>query len=419
MPQPIPREPVADATLALLAEGYRYISRRCEQLDSDVFRTRLMLRPAVCVMGGDAARMFYTPGRFVRKHALPPNTLVLLQDLGSVQLREGAEHLLRKQLFMSFMREDSVLDLVRHSAAAWRERFADWERRPSVVLQQEAEAVLCRAVCAWAGLPLDAREADARTAEFAAMIDGAGAVGPRNWRGMLRRARTERWARHIIEAVRGGSLRLADGCAAQAIARFAGSDGHLLDSKIAAVELLNLLRPTVAVARYVTFAALAMHAFPACRRRLASGDEDYLDMFVQEVRRYYPFFPAVGGIVSKPFDWRGIHFEAGSWVLLDLYGTNHDARLWPDPFRFDPQRFAGWRGGAHALVPQGAGDFFHGHRCPGEWFTVELVKTAVRQLLHEVSYEVPRQDLRVDLARMPALPASGFVLSKVRRLERH
>jgi fatty-acid peroxygenase len=38
----------------------------------------------------------------------------------------------------------------------------------------------------------------------------------------------------------------------------------------------------------------------------------------------------------------------------------------------------------------------------------------VRQL-RRIRYDVPPQDLRVDLTRIPALPASGFILSNVRR----
>lgn len=34
------------------------------------------------------------------------------------------------------------------------------------------------------------------------MIDGAGAVGPRNWHGLWRRSRAERWARAVISAIR-------------------------------------------------------------------------------------------------------------------------------------------------------------------------------------------------------------------------
>jgi fatty-acid peroxygenase len=41
------------------------------------------------------------------------------------------------------------------------------------------------------------------------------------------------------------------------------------------------------------------------------------------------------------------------------------------------------------------------------------MKTIVRLMLGEMSYEVPPQDLRIDLARIPALPASGFVVANL------
>ena len=46
--------------------------------------------------------------------------------------------------------------------------------------------------------------------------------------------------------------------------------------------------------------------------------------------------------------------------------------------------------------------------------TVELTKSALRLLASEVAYEVPPQDLTIDLARMPTLPASGFVMEGLR-----
>ena len=56
-----------DSTLALLLEGYEFISKRCRRYRSDVFETRLMLTKVVCMMGKEAAEVFYHPGRFTRK----------------------------------------------------------------------------------------------------------------------------------------------------------------------------------------------------------------------------------------------------------------------------------------------------------------------------------------------------------------
>lgn len=97
------------------------------------------------------------------------------------------------------------------------------------------------------------------------------------------------------------------------------------------MELINVLRPTVAVAVYVTFAALALHEHADAAEQVRDGGAADRERFVQEVRRFYPFFPLVGGRVTTPFEWNGVHFPEGRRVLLDLYGTNRDARHWDDP----------------------------------------------------------------------------------------
>lgn len=165
----------------------------------------------------------------------------------------------------------------------------------------------------------------------------------------------------------------------------------------------------------MTFAALALHEHPKCVQKIRD-DEDYLEMFVHEVRRFYPFFPFVGGRIRNEFDWRGHHYAEGTWVILDLYGTNHDARIWGDPEEFQPERFSRWGGSAFAFVPQGGGDH-KGHRFPGEWPTIALMKRAVGLLTESMSYEVPEQDLRISLSRMPTIPKSRFVISGVRRTQ--
>ena len=104
------------------------------------------------------------------------------------------------------------------------------------------------------------------------------------------------------------------------------------------MELLNILRPTVAVAVFIVFAAHALHGFPACRPKLQTGDE-YPELFVQEIRRLYPFFPAVMARTRHNFEWNGYRFPRGRRVMLDLYGTNRDARAWDAPEEFRPDRF--------------------------------------------------------------------------------
>lgn len=400
-----------DSTLAFLSGGYPFISDRCRRLHADAFETRLMLRRVVCALGADAARMFFHPGRFTRRGAVPGTALVLLQDLGSVQTLDGADHQERKQAFMALLDADGVGRLAEIAEDEWRRRLPHWSRAERVTLLPEVQGILCRAAARWAGLRLTREEAEARTREFAAMIDGAGSFGPRNWNGMALRRRTETWARGVVAAVRRGRLRLPEDSPTHRIAWLRDAGGRLPDVKVAAVELINLLRPTVAVANFVVMAAHALHVHPDAGGGL--GDGDRLTEFVQEVRRYYPFFPVLGGRALVDFEWRERWFAPGDWVLLDLFGTDRDPRIWGDPEVFRPDRFRGRDESPFTFIPQGGGDFRTGHRCPGEPATIALMRTAVKMLTSGIRYAVPEQDLTIDLRRIPALPRSRFIISRV------
>ncbi|MBW3656059.1 MAG: cytochrome P450, partial [Gemmatimonadetes bacterium] len=369
----IPRDGSFDSTFALLREGYGFVSTRCQRHGTDIFRTRVMMRPAFCARGAAAAEMFYHPGRFTRQGAFPPQTLLLLPDRGSAVLLDGEAHRWRKRMLMGLMSPSAVQRMTELMSARWRSRMERWEERTSVVLLREAQEILCGAACEWAGIPLAEEEVPQRAREFAAMTEGAGAVGPRALRGLVLRARTERWVREVIGRVRSGALHVPDESPLGALASHRDLDGELLEVETAAVEMINLLRPTVSVAWFVTFAALALHADPESRRRIGAGDNEYLELFVHEVRRFYPLFPLVAGRAREPFEWRDHRFPPGAWVILDLYGTNHDPSAWPEPERFWPERFRRWDGSAFNFVPQGAGDHYATHRCAGEWITIELV----------------------------------------------
>ncbi|UKA56632.1 hypothetical protein LFT45_22395 (plasmid) [Arthrobacter sp. FW305-BF8] len=78
-----------DSSLALLREGYTFISARYDEAGTDLFQTRLMLRPVVCIRGAAAAEFFYGGGRFSRTGALPRSAKHLLQDAKSVQPLKG------------------------------------------------------------------------------------------------------------------------------------------------------------------------------------------------------------------------------------------------------------------------------------------------------------------------------------------
>lgn len=252
-----------------------------------------------------------------------------------------------------------------------------------------------------------------RTRQLTALFDYAGPAGPKHLRSRLARHRSERWLARIVEDIRDGRLSVDEDTALYRIARHRDLDGVLLTPQVAAVELLNVLRPTVAVSVYIVFVAHALHRHPAARLTLEGADPAYAEAFVHEVRRFYPFFPAVPARVRESFRWNGHEFDANTRVILDLHGINHDERAWQAPQEFRPQRFLQWDGNAYTFVPQGGGDHLANHRCAGEWVTVELMRQALEFLVRDIRYSVPSQDLTIDEVRLPAMPRSRFVIANV------
>jgi fatty-acid peroxygenase len=422
MPIP-PRDTAIDSTINLARDGYDFIWSRCRKFQSDLFLTRIMGKRTVCIHGAEAAELFYDESKFARSGALPRRVVTSLFGKRAVHTLDDASHKARKAAFMGLMTDSNLERLMDETAKAWRRGIRRWSNAGKVVLLDEAQCVLAEAICAWAGVPLKQSELRKRARDLARMVDGFGGIGPRLWKAKLARMRSERWVSDIIERVRRGELQAAPDTALYVMAYHRDLDGELLDLKTAAVELLNVLRPTVAIAWYVAFAAHALHQQPQSRERLASepvgeGAGAFADLFMQEVRRFYPFTPYLGARVRTRFTWQQYTFEPGTLVLLDVYGTDHDPRLWDAPQEFRPERFEQWSGGSFDFIPQGGGDHARTHRCPGEWITMHNVALALHFLTRCCTYEVvPQQDLSIDLTRMPTQPASGFIVRNVRATE--
>jgi fatty-acid peroxygenase len=224
----------------------------------------------------------------------------------------------------------------------------------------------------------------------------------------------ERRFRAAFREIRRGRLTPMPGSPMAMLAAYRDVHGALLSPAVAAVELINLIRPIVAIGRYIVFAALRLKRHPQWREILAEPDAERLSDFAEEVRRISPFFPFVGAVARASFDWKGYRIRRGQWLMLDLYGSCHEGEAFPSPDEFRPGRGLRRAEEDYTFIPQGAGSTTHGHRCPGEMATVEILKEAVRLLAGAIDYEVPEQDLSVSLTTVPTGPADGFVITGVR-----
>lgn len=409
LPLALPSDNALDSSFALWRKGYTFIHERCEALQTDVFQTRLLLQPVICMRGEAAARLFYDEDKFQREGATPKRVQKTLVGEGGVQGLDGEPHRHRKHLFVTqLMSEEGIAALAEMHRQDWQSAIARWPRHNDIVLFHEAQKLLCRSVCRWAGVPLEERALGQRAREFGWMIDSGAKLGWSHWRGRLARASTEAWISGLIQQVRQGKCKVDPHSVLHAMAHYRDASGQPLPVQVCAVEVINVLRPTVAVAQLVTLAALALRQFPA--HRMAAGrDKEATERFALEVRRFYPFFPFLAARVRRDFVWNGYLFRQGQRALLDIYATNHHPALWEHPEQFDPDRFMGWQGHPYQMIANGGGSYDQHHRCPGELITMALLQVALQALTH-MAYEVPPQNLAMRLSEIPCRPASGFVI---------
>jgi cytochrome P450 len=163
-----------------------------------------------------------------------------------------------------------------------------------------------------------------------------------------------------------------------------GGPGDVTTTLIAAGLSDDLIRDqllTLLIAGHDTSTALlgwALHALAAhpvvqqraaaeARRALGSGPLTldhlralpYLDAVIKETLRQHPPIHLVSRRVVRDLEWGGYRLPAGRRLLFSIYLTQHDPAVWPEPERFDPQRFlsAGELAARPALsyLPFGAG----------------------------------------------------------------
>lgn len=409
------KEKSLDSTIALATEGYLFIKNKIDQYQTHVFETRLFGKKVICMSGEEAVKQFYNAELFQRKDAMPKRIQNTLVGEEAIQTLDGEEHIRRKHLFMSLMTPVHIKCLINIFNNNLENYINKWENSDHIVLFEEMNEILCKTACQWSGVPLSESEVKEKADDFSEMVDAFGAVGPRHWKGRIARNKAEDWISSIVKDVRSNKLQVEDSTALYSFAHYKDVNGKQLSENMAAIELINVLRPIVAISTYITFTALALYDNSKNLEKLFTGDSNYYEMFIKEVKRYYPFGPFLGAIVRKDFKWNHIEFEKGMLVILDIYGTNHDSKLWARPFDFWPERFDEKKDELFNFIPHGGGDASTGHRCPGEGITSEIMKASLDLLVNKIEYKVPKQDLSFSLTKMPTLPESGFIMINIKR----
>lgn len=162
-------------------------------------------------------------------------------------------------------------------------------------------------------------------------------------------------------------------------------DGAPMSSEEIADELLTLL----AAGHETTAATLAwaverISRHPAVLRELVAevdaGGRDYRDAVIREVQRSRPVITAAGRFAMVDYQLGPWLLPAGTRIFASSYLTQRDARLYPDPERFDPERFRGRMPETYKWVPFGGGI----RRCIGAAFAHMEMDVVLRTVLQEL-----------------------------------
>lgn len=77
----------------------------------------------------------------------------------------------------------------------------------------------------------------------------------------------------------------------------------------------------------------------------------YLDRFLKEVLRIYPPAWVTTRDAIEPVDVLGVPLKRSAIVIINIYGVHRDPAIYPDPLRFDPDR---WTPEFERSLPKGA-----------------------------------------------------------------
>jgi len=131
------------------------------------------------------------------------------------------------------------------------------------------------------------------------------------------------------------------------------------------------------------------------------------DLVMKECLRLLPPVPVVARRTVKDTEVLGVRIPAGRFVAVMLHLGHHLPEYWPDPERFDPERFARHRREdkvhRHAWEPFGGGV----HKCLGMAFAGAEVKLVVHQLLRRFEWTVDADYRDTMNYRSLPFPADG------------
>lgn len=416
--------PIVGETLSFLRD--RQFATKRNRRYGPIFKTHLLNRPTVVMMGPEANRFILSThmDHFSWEGGWPATFKILLGR--SLFLMEGEEHRRNRKLLMPAFHGPALAHYFAKMDQICVEALQRWVKQGETQFWGEVKQM----TFAIASTLLLGSEPGAETAtlsqDFQTLTQGLFAVPidlPWTTFGKAVRAR-DRILAHLEQAILARQAHPTQDALGLLVQTEDEGGDRLSMEELQAQALLMLFAGHETTTAMLTFLIMALAQHPEVGDRARAEQMElaqqgpldmaqlkampYLEQVLKEVERCYP--PVAGGFrgVVKPFEFNGYHIPAGWQVLYRIEGTHQLESCYTHPEQFNPDRFnpdhPESKPGDFRLVGFGGGPRI----CLGLAFAQMEMKIFAAHVLRQTRWRLaPGQDL--SLSQIPTLhPRSGL-----------
>lgn len=403
--------PVLGETLGFVFDP-KFVEKRYQQY-GPIFKTHMIGRPTVVMVGPEAVEFVLSSHMdcFSWREGWPDTFKILLGE--SLFLQDGEEHRRNRRLIMPALHGPALAQYFSTMETITQDYLQKWQQKREFVWLEEFKQLTFE-IASYLLLGAKPGQETARLSQlFTTLTNGLFSINPlplpiTNFRKAIR-AR-DKILQHLTQVVRDRQKNPTKD-ALSLLVQARDEDGNTMSEReIRAQAMLMLFAGHETTTSMLTWfcAELSRHPDVLQRAReeqqqLASqgqvnleqlGQMPYLEQIFWEIERLHP--PVGGGFrgVIKPFEFKGFHVPAGWMALYSILATHQIPTIYPEPERFDPDRFSPQRQ-EHKQRPFSLIGFGGGPRvCVGLAFAKLEMKIVAAHLLRGYQWELlPNQSL--------------------------
>lgn len=417
-----------------------FVEKRYQKYGS-IFKTHIIGRPTVYMVGPEAVEFVLASHMdcFSWREGWPDNFKLLLGE--SLFVQDGEEHRRNRRLMMPAMHGLALAEYFGTMESITQSYLQKWQQQGEIIWFDEFKQLTFDIASLLLLGTNSGSEAVRMSQLFASMTNGLFALNPIKLPvttlGKAIAARNQ-ILQHLAKVVQERKQNPTKDVLSLLIRATDEEGNRMSDRELIAQALLLLFAGHETTTSMLTMFCLELARHPEVLQRareeqlnLASsgaltleqlGQMPYLEQTLSEIERLHP--PVGGGFrgVIKPFEFNGFHVPAGWQLVYSILLTHQLPEIYPNPERFDPDRFSPQRQ-EHKQRPFSLIGFGGGARiCIGIAFAKMEMKIVAAHLLRGYQWELlpnqsldsvlvptrrPKDRLRVRLQPLPAIKEVG------------